>query len=311
MFALEVLTKARLADVVVLSQKNRQPDDNPGAKLSVELDLSNHTLSYFDAALKGFLYMKNGEGPKQKQATLEGVEPVSDMPDLTAIGRKIGTMHWEHEGTGYELTIDQGLGKRGSNLEISDCVLSNWRLSFKEGGSYTAKFDIESPDVSETAFGKLAKLKSREIQILLAPPTIAQKSIDDEDDDDSAVAPAPAKPRKPAAAERAAVAKVKGGKAPAPAMKYRDPATGSTWSGRGLTPKWLTVALAKGKTLADFDGSKKATLSAEAAWPFPTGNRPEAPPQSVTVERSQPGTRTARGRDATKAFINAHGRAKS
>ncbi len=36
------------------------------------------------------------------------------------------------------------------------------------------------------------------------------------------------------------------------AAKYRDPATGDTWSGRGLQPKWLKAALASGRTLADF-----------------------------------------------------------
>jgi DNA-binding protein H-NS len=36
------------------------------------------------------------------------------------------------------------------------------------------------------------------------------------------------------------------------AAKYRDPATGDSWSGRGLQPKWLKAALASGKTLADF-----------------------------------------------------------
>lgn len=34
--------------------------------------------------------------------------------------------------------------------------------------------------------------------------------------------------------------------------KYRDPATGDSWSGRGLQPKWLKAALGTGKTLADF-----------------------------------------------------------
>ena len=34
--------------------------------------------------------------------------------------------------------------------------------------------------------------------------------------------------------------------------KYRDPATGNTWSGRGLQPNWLKSALAAGKSLADF-----------------------------------------------------------
>ena len=36
------------------------------------------------------------------------------------------------------------------------------------------------------------------------------------------------------------------------AAKYRNPATGDTWSGRGLRPKWLASALANGASLADF-----------------------------------------------------------
>lgn len=41
----------------------------------------------------------------------------------------------------------------------------------------------------------------------------------------------------------------KGGKV---APKYRDTATGNTWSGRGLQPNWLKSALASGRKLADF-----------------------------------------------------------
>ena len=41
----------------------------------------------------------------------------------------------------------------------------------------------------------------------------------------------------------------KGGKVPA---KYRDPDTGTTWSGRGLQPNWLKSALASGRKLSDF-----------------------------------------------------------
>lgn len=36
------------------------------------------------------------------------------------------------------------------------------------------------------------------------------------------------------------------------AAKYRDPATGNSWTGRGLKPKWLKAALDNGKSLADF-----------------------------------------------------------
>ena len=36
------------------------------------------------------------------------------------------------------------------------------------------------------------------------------------------------------------------------AAKYRNAATGETWSGRGLQPNWLKAALASGRTLSDF-----------------------------------------------------------
>lgn len=40
-----------------------------------------------------------------------------------------------------------------------------------------------------------------------------------------------------------------GGKVP---PKYRNAATGDTWSGRGLQPNWLKAALASGRKLDDF-----------------------------------------------------------
>jgi len=36
------------------------------------------------------------------------------------------------------------------------------------------------------------------------------------------------------------------------APKYRNPATGDTWSGRGLQPNWLKTVLAGGARLEDF-----------------------------------------------------------
>lgn len=47
-----------------------------------------------------------------------------------------------------------------------------------------------------------------------------------------------------------ASAKVKGTGSVAP--KYRNPATGETWTGRGLKPRWLTAALADGKKIEEF-----------------------------------------------------------
>lgn len=36
------------------------------------------------------------------------------------------------------------------------------------------------------------------------------------------------------------------------APKYRNKATGETWTGRGLQPKWIQAAIATGKKLEDF-----------------------------------------------------------
>lgn len=50
----------------------------------------------------------------------------------------------------------------------------------------------------------------------------------------------------------------KAGKAPSAsagrkvAPKYRNAATGETWTGRGLQPKWIQAAVASGKKIEDF-----------------------------------------------------------
>lgn len=44
----------------------------------------------------------------------------------------------------------------------------------------------------------------------------------------------------------------RGGKGGKVAVKYRNAATGDTWSGRGLQPKWLKAALAAGRKIEDF-----------------------------------------------------------
>ena len=46
--------------------------------------------------------------------------------------------------------------------------------------------------------------------------------------------------------------KVRAGKGNKVAAKYRNKATGDTWSGRGLQPKWLKAAMASGAKLTDF-----------------------------------------------------------
>ena len=51
------------------------------------------------------------------------------------------------------------------------------------------------------------------------------------------------------AASSGKAAKSSGAKVPA---KYRNPATGDQWSGRGLKPKWLRAALESGRDIKEF-----------------------------------------------------------
>lgn len=53
-------------------------------------------------------------------------------------------------------------------------------------------------------------------------------------------------------AGRTPAAKPKGAGGGKVAPKFRNGATGETWSGRGLQPKWLKAALSAGRKLEDF-----------------------------------------------------------
>ena len=52
--------------------------------------------------------------------------------------------------------------------------------------------------------------------------------------------------------QRGAAPKKSSGGGAKVAAKYRNAATGESWSGRGLQPRWLKAALDAGKKLSDF-----------------------------------------------------------
>lgn len=176
-FDLGQATKAKVLDVQVLSQKNRQPDENPGAKISLELQLTNHVLDSFDPSLRAFLFTKGPGSVSAKNATLDGIPEVSDLPNLSPAAMKIPVLRWNQELSGYRLVIDQGLGGKKSDLEVTDCLLSGFRFFPKEGGTLIAKCIVESANVDGKQWGVLAKLKSRPVEILLRAPAEAQKKL--------------------------------------------------------------------------------------------------------------------------------------
>lgn len=302
-FQLESMTKVRVLDVRTTSSKDRKPGDPVGSQLLLRATLSSQALGMFDSALPGLLYrMSTGK----KQGELDGIESA----ELTQIGDHVKRLPWVYEQTGCVVLIDFGTGGP-RDIHLADCKAHAVSITPRQGGSVDVQWTVDAPALSTDTRGKLTDLKSTDVQLTMFGPTVqddAQRDIEDDDERE----PAPA--RKPGAAEKAAVANVKG------VAKYLDKATGSTWSGRGLQPAWLKAALKKGAKISDFEvkiahklsgpearaaaeAAFKPTLSTEAAWPFPKDPPKEAPPQSVTTTRHPAQSRTARGRDATKAAL--------
>lgn len=179
MFELETMTNTKLTEIGVLSQKNRDPDDNPGAALQFDLTASNELLTMFNGFLRSFLYHKQPTASDGDQSRMD-VE-VNDLPNLTDAGQKVGKLHWNVKLPGYTLTIDHGLGGRKSDLLLEDCELSRFVFVPKEGGSVEMSFLVEAPDVPEKIYGKLPALKNREVKIRLAPPSLddQQQNLED------------------------------------------------------------------------------------------------------------------------------------
>ena len=71
-------------------------------------------------------------------------------------------------------------------------------------------------------------------------------------DEGVAAAKRPGRPAKSAPTQGAGRKLAVSDKRSVVAPKYRDSATGTTWSGRGKQPKWLAAAIKGGKKLEDF-----------------------------------------------------------
>lgn len=175
-FELTEPTTAKVLEVDVLSDKDRAPDTNPGAALSMSITTVNDILTQFDSFLRGMFYTAVEGKQEPRQQGLEGVAKVTkevdtDLRKLTNIGTHIREVSWEMELIGYTFYIDYGTAGK-SAITIENCKLSNFKFQPKEGGSTVVKFRLEAPDVSEQVHGKLALLKTQEIVMTLTAPVV-------------------------------------------------------------------------------------------------------------------------------------------
>ena len=92
-------TKGKMVNVVVLSQKNRAPDENPGAKLSIEVQLPAAMLAHFAPKLPSMLF-EAAAGDGAAQGSLEG-----EVLILARAGW-VGALIEGHDDVGAEVVLD-------------------------------------------------------------------------------------------------------------------------------------------------------------------------------------------------------------
>jgi hypothetical protein len=174
-------SKATVVDIDIQAMKMGQVDVQPAVCLTLRVPRPNAALSMIDATLRDFLYANNAGKPKV-QAQLEGVEVVSDKPNLTPAAEALGAIHWEYEQSGCSLKIYNGVSGHG-DIKLKDGTVRKLKLEPKEGGTVDCTFQFYTSDVDAETIGELGVLKSLERDIELTAPEIisAQKDIEEED----------------------------------------------------------------------------------------------------------------------------------
>lgn len=173
MFELSHLTPAKLTSVNNRAEIHGR-EAVPAVDLKFTFDASNAILSEFDDFLLPSLYY-NAEPSDGDQEQLEGVEVISDMPNLRF--PKLGLpLKWDMELSGYELTIDHGLGGK-SNVVLADCKVNAFALEPHEGGTVTVSLRVQSQiGLTEKILGKLATLVQHDVQLMLTAPETSDQA---------------------------------------------------------------------------------------------------------------------------------------
>ena len=276
MLQIPAFTEAKLATLTPRSEKHGD-DEKPAVSLGLEITTTNDVLDAIDLALRPALY----KAPDSK--SLPGVADVLNVLRCNSIDRVL--LPTKHEG--WTLSVDDGIDET-KPLDFGGCKVDKVSVEPMQGGSIVLRMRVGTSDLDAARSGMLGMHVGQSIWITLIAPKAGQEQKDEKpakgkkpdatdlflehqagDKQKPAVLssepawpfpkgdkPAAGKPPQHLVEEKAPAKKAAAKKLP---YKYRNPATGDTWSGRGLQPKWLKVALAGGGKLGDFEVSPTST----------------------------------------------------
>jgi len=175
-FEIDDFTPVKITSVNPRSERHGPEELHPAVDIGISLVTSNNILSALDGKLLDALYTKNASADQGGQQNLDGVEEVSNLPNLKF--PKMGALKWKHDLMGYTLTVEHGVG---SDITLTGCKVNSFTIDPKEGGSVELKFRVQSSDgLDERTLGKLSLLVQNEVDIMLEAPEVAgqQQELD-------------------------------------------------------------------------------------------------------------------------------------
>ncbi len=173
-FEIEDFTPVKITSVNPRSERHGPEELHPAVDLRISLTTGNNILTALDGKLLDALYTKNANADQGGQQNLEGVEEVSNLPNLKF--PLMGALKWKKDLIGYTLTVQHGVG---SDIVLKGCKVNNFTIDPKEGGSVDLKFRVQSSDVDERTLGKLGLLVQNEVDVMLLAPEAKQDGQQD------------------------------------------------------------------------------------------------------------------------------------
>lgn len=167
MFQLSTSTEVRVASVTNRIEKHGD-EDTPAVSLGLELTDANTTLDLIDPKIREALY-KAVDGQDQ----LPGVEPATPVLRCNAFDRH--TLATAYEG--WTLSVDDGVDE-SNPMVFGSVKVDKFSVEAKQGGSIVMRFRCGTSDVDAEKLGKLAMHNGQLIWITLAAPKPGAAPID-------------------------------------------------------------------------------------------------------------------------------------
>ncbi len=163
-------TKTTIEGILPLSEKSGQKDVKPAVCLTLKTSLPNSSLNMLGPAVLPFLYENTGKNTGQ----LEGIQVVSDLPNLTPVALMLGALNWDYEQTGCKLVIYQGASGH-ADIKLKGGEVRKIKTVQNEGGTVDWTWQFYTADVDEDIMGALGVIKSLDRDLELTAPDLISK----------------------------------------------------------------------------------------------------------------------------------------